>query len=143
MLHDPRSSFFPFDTPQREGLQFCHSPIMSVADAGILARETDGVLFVIQVGRTPKSVIAHAHQLFKQSGARIFGYVLTNVEFQSADYRYNNYYTYGEEETQVGLKEKTQYHLKEAGWNFKNLEERFNHWWARNVLKKKHRNSRS
>lgn len=112
-------------------------PIMSVADAGILAREADGILFVVQVGRTPKSVIAHAHQLFKQAGGRILGYVLTNVEYQSAEYRYYNYY-YNKEEDPTSFKNKTQYRLKRAGWNFKNLEERFNRWWERRVLQKRH-----
>lgn len=116
-------------------------PIMSVADAGILARETDGVLFIIQAGRTPKSVIAHAHQLFKQSNAKILGYVLTNVEFQSPDYRYYSYYPYADNNP-IGLKEKTQFRLKQAGWNFKDLEERFHYWWTRRVLKKKRRHSK-
>ena len=67
-------------------------PIMAVADAGILGRYTDGLLMVIQSGRTPKSVIAHSNILFKQAGIKLLGYVLTNVEFQSADYRYYYYY---------------------------------------------------
>lgn len=111
-------------------------PIMSVADAGILAREADGILFIVQVGRTPKSVIAHAHQLFKQAGGRILGYVLTNVEYQSPEYRYYKYY-YSKEEDPTSFKNKTQYRLKNAGWSFKNLEEKFNRWWEKRVLQKR------
>jgi capsular exopolysaccharide synthesis family protein len=112
-------------------------PIMSVADAGILGRESDGVLFVIQVGRTPKSVIAHSHVLLKQSNAKMMGYVLTNVEFQSADYRYYSNYYYGDEpDRKTGLRDKTRVHLKKAGWGLKNVEEKFNGWWDRSVLKK-------
>jgi capsular exopolysaccharide synthesis family protein len=116
-------------------------PIMSVADAGILAKETDGIVFVIQVGRTPKSVIAHSHSLLKQAGTKMLGYVLTNVEFQSADYRYYSNYYYGDEPDRPGkngLREKTRVHMKKAGWGLKNVEEKFNDWWDRAVLKKHH-----
>ncbi len=112
-------------------------PIMSVADAGIMAREADGVVFIIQVGRTPKSVIAHSHLIFKQSGTKMLGYILTNVEFQSSDYRYYSSYYYGQEpDRQNNLKDKARIHLKKAGWGLKTVEENFNHWWDKRVLKK-------
>ncbi|MBN1688139.1 MAG: CpsD/CapB family tyrosine-protein kinase [Candidatus Omnitrophica bacterium] len=107
-------------------------PIMSVADAGILGKEVDGVLFVIQVGRTPKSVISHAQVLFKQAGAKMLGYVLTNVEFSSPDYRYYNYY---DEYSDEG-RNRAHYHFKRAGFNLKDMEERFQGWWEKAVLKK-------
>ena len=112
-------------------------PIMSVADAGILGRQTDGVVFVIQVGRTPKSVIAHSHLLFKQAGVKILGYVLTNVEYQTADYRYYSKYYYQEEANEKGIRGKARRHLRQVGWNLKDVEERFNQWWDKRVLKKK------
>lgn len=120
-------------------------PIMSVADAGIMARVTDGVVFVIQIGRTPKTVIAHAQQLFYQAGARMLGHILTNVEYQSSDYRYYDYSTYYGEIPEDGKGKrgkkgknsgKYNYTLKKAGWNFKNMEDKFNGWWDRKILKK-------
>ena len=115
-------------------------PIMAVADASILARETDGVLFVIQTERTPKSVVAQAHVLFKQSDVDLIGYALTNVEYQSSDYRYY-YYNYGEEsEKKKGVKEKVQFQVSKAGHRFRNVEDSFNRWWYEKVLgKKKHK----
>ena len=122
-------------------------PIMAVADAGILGRDTDGLLMIIQSGRTPKSVIAHANILFKQAGVRLLGYVLTNVEFQSADYRYY-YYAYdqnSEEEANKGLmdrvldiKDNAAGYLKKLGSNLEQKEQQFNKWWERKVLKKDH-----
>jgi capsular exopolysaccharide synthesis family protein len=109
-------------------------PIMSVADASILAREADGVLFVIQAGRTPKTVVAHAQLLFKQAGIKLFGYVMTNVEFQSADYRYYNY-NYEESSAQLSFREMALFHLKEVGRNFREFEQKFNEWWQKKVLK--------
>jgi len=112
-------------------------PIMSVADAGIMAKDVDGVLFVIQIARTPKSMIAQSNLLFKQSGARMLGYVLTNVQFQSADYRYYDHYYlgYGEHEKNKGFKNKARLHMKVAGFNFENTENKFNDWWRRRVMK--------
>ncbi|HTL48725.1 MAG TPA: CpsD/CapB family tyrosine-protein kinase [Verrucomicrobiae bacterium] len=112
-------------------------PIMSVADPGIMARDVDGVLFIIQIGRTPKSMIAQSNLLFKQAGARMLGYVLTNVQYQSADYRYyNNYYLgYGHELDNTSFKKKARHHMKVAGINFENTENKFNAWWQKHVLK--------
>lgn len=120
-------------------------PIMAVADAGILGRDTDGLLMVIQSGRTPKSVIAHANILFKQAGIKMLGYVLTNVEFQSADYRYY-YYSYdrdSEEETNKtfmdrinDLKTKAIGQFKKIGPILEQKEQDFNHWWEQRFSKK-------
>ncbi|OGW86074.1 MAG: hypothetical protein A3C35_04100 [Omnitrophica bacterium RIFCSPHIGHO2_02_FULL_46_11] len=121
-------------------------PIMSVADAGILGRDTDGLLMIIQAGRTPKSVIAHANILFKQAGIKMLGYVLTNVEFQSSDYRYY-YYAYDqnaeEDENKSFLqrvstfKDNTISRLRNFGSNLENKEHQFNEWWEKRILKKK------
>ena len=120
-------------------------PIMSVADAGILGRETDGLLMVIQSGRTPKSVISHAHLLFQQAGVKLLGYVMTNVEFQSTDYRY--YYHYYSDYDQNSLDDRTtwkgrlSFFLKKVGFDVERRERQFNEWWEKKVLKNNHKNS--
>ncbi len=120
-------------------------PIMAVADAGILGRDTDGLLMVIQSGRTPKSVIAHANILFKQAGIKMLGYVLTNVEFQSADYRYYyySYDQYPEEnmnktffERMGDLKVKTLRQMQKIGPVLEKKEQQLNQWWEQRFLKK-------
>ncbi len=121
-------------------------PIMAVADAGILGRDTDGLLMVIQSGKTPKSVIAHANILFKQAGIKMLGYVLTNVEFQSADYRYY-YYSYDQElddhasktmmERALDVKDNLVSRLKKTGSFLEKKERQFNEWWDYKILKKK------
>ncbi len=111
-------------------------PIMSVADPGIIARDVDGVLFIIQIGRTPKTMIAHSNMLFKQAGARMLGYVLTNVEYQNSEYRYyNNYYEAYEENTPK-FKDRAKFHLKRVGMSLEQNESRFNRWWHKAVLKR-------
>lgn len=113
-------------------------PIMSVADAGILGKETDGLLMVIQAGRTPKTVIGHSHILFKQAGIKIFGYVLSNVQFQSSDYRYY-YYAYDQEhdrpdDWRVQMKKQLKFFLEKLRYNFEQKEKQFNEWWEKRVL---------
>ncbi len=120
-------------------------PIMAVADAGILGRDTDGLLMVIQSGRTPKSVIAHANILFKQAGIKLLGYVLTNVEFQSADYRYY-YYSYDQEAEETTnktllekfgeLKSKAAGQIQKLGPAVEKKEQQLNQWWESKVLNK-------
>jgi capsular exopolysaccharide synthesis family protein len=113
-------------------------PILATADAGIMAPEADGVLFIIQIGRTPKSIVAHAHTLFKQAAVKMFGYVLTNVEFQAADYKYYNYNYYDDsgKALKESMKTKAMNRLRKAGHALTSLEEGFNKWWDRAVLKK-------
>ena len=111
-------------------------PIMSVADAGILARVVDGVLMIIQIGRTPKNVIAHSNLLFKQSGVNMLGYILTNVEGPGGKYGYYNNYYYGDNAESGGLREKTKFHLMRHANGLKTWEDKFNTWWDRNILKK-------
>ncbi len=111
-------------------------PIMSVADPGIIARDVDGVLFVIQIGRTPKTMIAHSNMLFKQAGARMLGYVLTNVEYQNSEYRYYNNYYESYEENSPKFKDKAKFHLKRVGMSLESSEGRFNKWWNKAVLKR-------
>lgn len=113
-------------------------PIMSVADPGIMAREVDGVVFVIQIGRTPKSMIAHSNLLFKQSGANMLGYILTNVEYQTSEYRYySKYYESYENSDNKGMKNQAKFHFKMAGFSFDQAEKKFNSWWQRKTQKAK------
>lgn len=114
-------------------------PIMSVADAAVFGAEADGLVMVIQSGRTPKTVIAHAHELFRQAGLNLMGYVLTNVEFQSADYRYYSYNYYGETEQNEGVKSKAGVMMKKMGLNFERTEEKFSDWWKHRSKNKKQR----
>ncbi len=112
-------------------------PIMSVADANILGRHVDCVLMVIQARRAPKSVIAHANLLFKQAEVRMLGYILTNVEFQSADYRYYYHYNEKEIEGSKGFKGKVRFILEKMRFSFEKKEEGFNGWWLKKFVKEK------
>ncbi|MBI4115058.1 MAG: CpsD/CapB family tyrosine-protein kinase [Candidatus Omnitrophica bacterium] len=122
-------------------------PIMSVADASIFGREADGVLMVIQSGRTPKTVIAHAHLLFKQAGVKMLGYILTNVEYQSSEYRYYyHYYTQDGESPPTDFKtqlvQQVRFLLEKFRMYLEKKEEDFNTWWEKKCLKSEKKKKR-
>jgi non-specific protein-tyrosine kinase len=58
-----------FDTP----------PVTAVSDAAILASQTDGVLLVIQIGKTHREYAQQAKELLNRAHARLIGAVMLNV----------------------------------------------------------------
>jgi len=63
-------------------------PIVPVTDAGIIGSMCDGVLMVVQAGRTQRGIIRHAEELLYQSHAKVLGHVLTNIEYHLPEYIY-------------------------------------------------------
>ena len=63
-------------------------PIISLTDPGILGSQVDGVVMVVQAGRTQKGVISHARSLLRQAHAKVLGFVLTNVQYHVPEYLY-------------------------------------------------------
>lgn len=63
-------------------------PIIPVTDAGIVGSLSDGVIMVIQAGRTQRGIVQRAGELLNQAHAKTFGYVLTNIEYHLPEYIY-------------------------------------------------------
>lgn len=63
-------------------------PVISLTDPGILGSMVDGVVMVVQAGRTQKSIISHSKELLRQARAKVLGYVLTNVQYHLPEYLY-------------------------------------------------------
>ena len=63
-------------------------PLIPVTDPGIIGTVTDGMLLVIQAGRTQRGVINRATELLNQAQVKILGHVLTNVEYHLPEYIY-------------------------------------------------------
>lgn len=72
-------------------------PIMPLTDPCILGSIADGVIMVIQAGRTQRDMIKHAEQRLHQSHANITGYVMTNVEYHLPKYLYRYVNRYSDE----------------------------------------------
>ena len=48
----------------------------------------DGVVMVIQAGRTQRGIIKHAEGLLKQAQSKMLGYIMTNVQYHIPAYIY-------------------------------------------------------
>jgi succinoglycan biosynthesis transport protein ExoP len=85
---------------------FDSPPLLATADAQVLASKVDGVLYVMQLGRVPKSAIARSFELMAQARANILGIALNKIDAESSrgsnygGYHYNSYY--GERENRDG-----------------------------------------
>lgn len=65
-------------------------PVLAVTDAAILSGLVDGVLLIVECGKTPKGGLVHSHRTLVSSGARILGMVLNKY-----DQRIGRAYGYG------------------------------------------------
>lgn len=70
-------------------------PIMPLTDACIVGPMVDGVIMVIQSGRTQRDVIKHAEHRLHQAHANVIGCVMTNVEYHLPQYLYRYVHEYG------------------------------------------------
>ncbi|MCY7347420.1 MAG: polysaccharide biosynthesis tyrosine autokinase [Pyrinomonadaceae bacterium] len=69
-------------------------PIASFTDGVLVASMVDGVILVVNSGRSSRQVVRRSRQLLLDIGAKIFGVVLNNVNLHSQDnyYYYQSYY---------------------------------------------------
>ena len=64
------------------------APVTAVTDASILATRVDGVLLVVDSGRTRRDPARRAKEQLEQVGARLLGVVLTNVKPERGQNQY-------------------------------------------------------
>ena len=63
-------------------------PIIAVTDAGVLASKVDGVLLVVNAGKTKRELAIKARDMLKQVNANIIGVVLNNAQVDKSAYAY-------------------------------------------------------
>jgi capsular exopolysaccharide synthesis family protein len=68
-------------------------PLSALTDAAVLASKVDGVILVIETGRTRMADALHAKQQLERVGANIIGVVLNKVPISRRGY-YSYYYQY-------------------------------------------------
>ncbi len=71
-------------------------PLINVTDPVILSTMVDGVIMVVQAGKSTRDVVRRASQELTGVGAKVFGVVLNNVNLQREgydEYYYQRYYT--------------------------------------------------
>ncbi len=72
-------------------------PVLSVADPVILSTRVDGVVLVVQAGKTPRDAVRKARNTLQQVGATVLGAMINNVDLENGNYSYyyRYYYRYG------------------------------------------------
>lgn len=71
-------------------------PVMPLTDACTIGPHVDGVILVIQAGRTQRDVILHAQNRLYQAQTKTLGYVMTNVEYYLPNYLYRYIHEYSD-----------------------------------------------
>jgi capsular exopolysaccharide synthesis family protein len=70
-------------------LLFDSPPLAAVSDAAVLAARVDGVLMVVDAGRTRRDTARQAKEQLERVGARLLGVVLNNVKPERKLYEYH------------------------------------------------------
>jgi succinoglycan biosynthesis transport protein ExoP len=79
---------------------FDSPPVLGFADATILSASVDGIILVVQGGKTPRETLQRAKDILHQVNAKILGVVVNRVDIGRSDYGYYYYryqYYYGKE----------------------------------------------
>lgn len=69
-------------------------PMLALSDAQLIARAVEGVVFVVESGRTPIRAIEATIKRLRDSGTRVFGVILTKYRAQASTYGYGYKYAY-------------------------------------------------
>jgi len=89
-----------------EQIIFDAPPVLSFGDSLILSNCVDGVVLVVQSGKTPREALNQSKNALFQVNAKILGVVVNRVDLEHVGHRYynyGNYYYYEEEETKKKL----------------------------------------
>lgn len=70
-------------------------PLLGLADAPLIARRVEGVLFTIEANSTKSRAIATSLERLRMSGAKLFGAIVTKVGAKNQIYGYGYGYGYG------------------------------------------------
>ncbi len=82
---------------QADIILFDSAPVLAVADAAILAPKVDGVILVVEAGRTRPEALVETANILSKGNARILGVVLNQVEREGSGYYHYRYSgSYGE-----------------------------------------------
>ena len=67
-------------------------PVLHFADGTLISQMVDGVLLVVNSGKTSREVVRQSQQMLQDVGANVVGVVLNNVKTLSYDYSYYQQY---------------------------------------------------
>ncbi len=81
---------------QADMIIFDSPPLLATADAQVLASKVDAVLYVMQLGRVPRSSVLRSFELLQQARANVIGIVLNKIDEKTGR---NSYYGYYEDDS--------------------------------------------
>ena len=64
------------------------TPLIPIADAGIVCALADAVVMVIRAGKTQQGIVDHATEVLEAAHSNLIGYTLTHVEYYLPGYIY-------------------------------------------------------
>jgi capsular exopolysaccharide synthesis family protein len=67
-------------------------PIVPFTDSVLISKLVDGVLLIVQGGKSSRSIVRRSTQILNEVGAKILGVVLNNVNLHREDYYYYQHY---------------------------------------------------
>lgn len=70
-------------------------PLLGLADAPLIARRVEGVVFTIEANSTKSRAVANSLMRLRMSGAKLFGAIVTKVGLRNQAYGYGYGYGYG------------------------------------------------
>lgn len=76
---------------------FDSPPVLAVTDAAVLSRQVDGVLVVVDAGKTKEQALANAVAELQKANANVLGIALNRLDTRRG-YNYYYYYYYSDEE---------------------------------------------
>jgi succinoglycan biosynthesis transport protein ExoP len=92
---------------------FDSPPVLAVTDAAVLSQRVDGVVLVVQSGRTRRVAVKQAAGRLRQIGAHLLGAVLNRASDQGSSHNYVAYYSRSSER---GLPERVEQGGQRRWW---------------------------
>lgn len=69
-------------------------PVLGIADAPLIGRAVEGVVFMVEAERTPRRVIVSSLERLQTGGAKIFGVIVSKMDISRHGYGYGYGYEY-------------------------------------------------
>jgi capsular exopolysaccharide synthesis family protein len=89
---------------QYDYLLFDTPPVNAVTDPIVLSRLMDGLILVVQAGKTTRNAVINAKEQLEEKGANILGCVLNGVDLKRDPYYNRHYYGYSYHKNYYGKK---------------------------------------
>jgi capsular exopolysaccharide synthesis family protein len=89
LLHSSRLKTFLEKAKHKFDYVLCDTPaLIPFADTKIISPSVDGIVLIIKARKTRREVVDRAEDILKELHCRVFGYILTEIEYHIPDFIY-------------------------------------------------------